>query len=1265
MNVIIFLHCHYKSSLRKLRGLLFLSTNCKRMKKIYQKCNFIRSMGFLILTGFFILSLVQKSNAQTNLALSATANHSGGGQISTGYGPPLYNDNVIKTYNTGGTYNWGWVSTNGWIDFTWTAAKTITKVVFYKDNRPMTTCVFQYWNGSTFVDFYTYSNSAIQDSVTFSPISTTILRFRNVAGSSNPNHREIRIFGPTKPNDVGISAITKPLCSPTLTVTYSNIGINTVDSVKINWSVNGVLQTQNRYNTSMAPGTSKNVTLSPDYNFVDGSNYDLKVWTSLPNNKVDSFNANDTARLSFRYLGPSGTPTVSDVIKCGPGRAPLEATPIYQTDSIVWYDAATGGNLIARGKKALSPPLVLGTNTFYAQAFKIGSPSSLANAMSGTTILSGNTGSYNGTMINLTPLEDIVLDSFAITFYQSTPNSTYEIWYRQGGYTGNERTPSAWTFVNSGAARIANVSGRNRGFLKFPELALTKGVAYSFYITTTPTTGNDLYATGGTSTYANADLTITGGTYIYGQWASNGIYTNYNPDLTTFYRKVSCPSSRVACKVTVKPSPAGGAFIKGTPFTSPVLNSNGFKNNPDIVAAKDQLTYELTPPTGYANSGYNTTWIAKNLTLRTNSGRVLPSGYYTWSNPGSGNGKITFTPDSTLTDSTITMTLSLNDLGPWFCDSTLTRFIFVAPRPVPDFTFNQPVCDGDNVVFDNSSRISSGGMKYRWDFGTGNPADTSDAYTTLFKFPTYGSYNVTLRTTSLPYGYVVSKTIKVVVTEIPKIDFKVVNACEGNAVSFINNTTHSGTVTYAWDFGDPGTTLDRSSNKTPVWTYAQPGGYKVTLKATANGCTSELTKNANQFARPKAFFSVPSLICDKSDVKFTNGSSIKSGYMGYKWSFGDGGISTFANPTHNYSNALSKTVKLLAVSEFGCADSFTRTITLNESPKADFTWDAACNLTQTNFTFTGTRPAAPVLTTFLWSYGGEGISGSSTQENPSKLFDVVGRKKATLTLTSNNGCSNSITKDIVVKLQSKADFVSNDVCEDDDAVFTNKSTVSLGNLNYKWKFGDGNNSASQSPRHRYNIAGTSQTFNVTLVAIVPGGCSDSITKAVTVNANPDAGFTFTTSGRLVYFKANQPGATLYQWRFGDGGNSNIANPSYNYLEWPKGKYTACLAVVNAAGCFSETCQSVLITGSVNKLTRLEGIDVYPNPNKGQFTLSVENPKSDLAIEILNLLGERIEKVDANPFKSVYELNLDVASGVYLIKVTNGGLTATRKITVSK
>jgi hypothetical protein len=153
-----------------------------------------------------------------------------------------------------------------------------------------------------------------------------------------------------------------------------------------------------------------------------------------------------------------------------------------------------------------------------------------------------------------------------------------------------------------------------------------------------------------------------------------------------------------------------------------------------------------------------------------------------------------------------------------------------------------------------------------------------------------------------------------------------------------------------------------------------------------------------------------------------------------------------------------------AVSEFGCVDSSTQTLNSSRVSKADFSWGAACNLTNTVFNFTGSTFRNSFYC-FNWDFAGE---GTTTVQNPSKLFSVVGKKMVTLKMISNNGCSDVITKEVNVKLQSKADFDASDVCEDDDAVFVNKSVVSAGNLNYSWKFGDASNSGSQSPRHRYN-----------------------------------------------------------------------------------------------------------------------------------------------------------------------------------------------------
>ena len=349
------------------------------------------------------------------------------------------------------------------------------------------------------------------------------------------------------------------------------------------------------------------------------------------------------------------------------------------------------------------------------------------------------------------------------------------------------------------------------------------------------------------------------------------------------------------------------------------------------------------------------------------------------------------------------------------------------------------------------------------------------------------------------------------------------------------------------------------------------------------------------------------------------------------------------------------------ISEFGCADSITKNIALAESPLAEFTHGPVCNLTNTNFQFTGTKPALPTFTTFKWDFEGE---GSTTVESPSKLLSIIGKKNVTLTLTSNNGCVDAITKVLDVKLQSKADFNVTDVCEGENVVFVNKSTVSSGNLGYLWKFGDGNNSIAQSPRHVY-APGISQTYNVTMVAIVPGGCSDSITKPVTVNSKPISDFTYSLSGRLVTVKATQAGATSYHWDFGDGGTGASLSTNYHYLNYPSGNYTVCLSVTNAAECFSQTCKSLSISGSVQDVYQTTGSRIYPNPNTGGFNIDIENPSNDLTMEVYNLIGEKIASQKGNAVTSNYKFDLNVADGIYLVKISHNGNSTVSKITISK
>lgn len=240
----------------------------------------------------------------------------------------------------------------------------------------------------------------------------------------------------------------------------------------------------------------------------------------------------------------------------------------------------------------------------------------------------------------------------------------------------------------------------------------------------------------------------------------------------------------------------------------------------------------------------------------------------------------------------------------------------------------------------------------------------------------------------------------------------------------------------------------------------------------------------------------------------------------------------------------------------------------------------------------------------------------------------------------------------------KANFSVYDICETDSATFLNKSQDAD---TYLWKFGDGQISNNKSPKYFYSIGEVSKTFNVTLVVSVSNVCSDSITKALTVNANPGSDFSFTTNQNKVDFKAIQAGLTSYKWFFGNG--DSLSNKDVAYIYPNSGKFTACLKVTNAANCFSKTCKTVSVTAGISNLIKPNDVKIYPNPNSGIFTLEKAETNGIFTIEIFNQIGQIIHKTELNEYLNTIDLNL--ASGIYLIRLTNGEYNLNQRVVVTK
>ena len=692
---------------------------------------------------------------------------------------------------------------------------------------------------------------------------------------------------------------------------------------------------------------------------------------------------------------------------------------------------------------------------------------------------------------------------------------------------------------------------------------------------------------------------------------------------------------------------AWDGYIRGGTMASPDVTVNGYEINYDIERPT-QTGFTAAPGAAYTYS----------IEARTANGTDVTSLGFSL------NGEVvTVDPAASLSDSMVFVEVTATSVAAG-CDTSFGRWLFIPHTPVPSFTFTD-ICLGDVAEFRNTSTLLGPDfITTRWDFNdpSGTTEDNSDIKDGFYQYEEYGSnVPVTMTVANGIYPiFTYDLTQNINITPKPIADFKVLNACEGTPITIDNSTDLpagvTGNITYTWDFGGEFNTTGNS----PSYTFGTPGQRTITMIASANGCDAELTKNAYQFELPAASFASQGE-CNFVPVDFLNNSTIENeANMGFAWDFNGEGESRSMNPSFSFATPGTKTVTLTATSEFGCANSFQGTVTLSESPEADFTFDRACNLTPINFTRTGSVPNNGQNSSYAWDFNGE---DATNQENPSYLFERVGTKQVTLTISDQNGCESSITKDVDVVLQAVADFDAQNVCDGDEAVFTNKSTVAAGNLSYVWSFGDGNSSTDLAGKHKYTEA---KIYNVTLEAIVDGGCSDAITKQVVVQPSPDASFTPTTSGREVSFNSTEDANDAYRWTFGQGGKADQADPTYTYPNVDRGTFTVCLAT-RKGDCWSEECQEVTIDlAGVAELTENnEMINVYPNPTSGKFNVTVENA-SDVVVKVGDILGNVLDVQVIDNLNGTYNVDMSaVADGVYFVQVKNGDYFATKRITVSK
>lgn len=509
------------------------------------------------------------------------------------------------------------------------------------------------------------------------------------------------------------------------------------------------------------------------------------------------------------------------------------------------------------------------------------------------------------------------------------------------------------------------------------------------------------------------------------------------------------------------------------------------------------------------------------------------------------------------------------------CSSDTTFNVLVNNIPVAEFT-HDTVCWGSPTTFTD---VSTGNVNsWNWDFGDG--ATDNNGPIVTHTYANSGSYLAFMEVDGgVGCTDIMFHAITVIDVLTPQIGAPD-TACVNVPIQFSDlSVTNSGTITsWTWNFDDGST----SNLQNPLHNYTAAGIYNVTLDVTtSSGCTNTGTYTVEVFDPPVADFDL-TIPCEGQPTLFTDQSTDPNGTIdSWSWNFGDlSPLDNTQNPSHQYSIAGTYPVTLSIVSSNGCVASSTENAVIYPSPTADFIFGLECGGVPIDLVSTSTGTIA----SYEWLYDGMNIGTTSTTNY---TFPIdTDTHPVTLVVTTNLGCVDSITQNVVTKPVVHFDFGPFETagCPVMEVNFFENSVTSNGSqiVNWLWDMGDSTYSFGQNPVHFYEDPGT---YSISLQVITEDDCvySDTLLYNVIVYPQPTANFYFqpvviNILDPTVEFTNTSSGAMDVEWYFGDYDYSNDWNPVHEYAD--TGGYEVTQIVYNAFGCSDTISQWLHVDGNL-------------------------------------------------------------------------------------
>lgn len=325
--------------------------------------------------------------------------------------------------------------------------------------------------------------------------------------------------------------------------------------------------------------------------------------------------------------------------------------------------------------------------------------------------------------------------------------------------------------------------------------------------------------------------------------------------------------------------------------------------------------------------------------------------------------------------------------------------------------------------------------------------------------------------------------------------------CQGLEVVFENNSY--GGDFYEWDFGVPGIVTDVSSEFEPTYTFPSPGTYEVMLVVNPGWpCTDTATETFIVQNAITAYFAPPGPQCIVGNsFDFVGEGTYPPAADGtiFEWDFGGFSVpltSNLESPTNVVFTAGGPHTVTYTVTYEVCEESHTEEIFVYAEPTIGFSVPDELKCAPYSAVFTDLSFAHTEIF-YLWDFGDS--IGTSSEANPTYIYNEVGVYDVTLTIWTTSGCIDTLTltREDLIEIFPKptANFIVTPEEQDEyhaDFFFTNLSEDEVEHWFY---FADGFFSQEETVWHNYNDPGVYYPF---VIAENEYGCRDRFYQKITV-----------------------------------------------------------------------------------------------------------------------------------------------------------------------